>query len=99
MANMSASGQNVETLQRQERTVDGKPAQMIRIRYQDEAERPRLDRTTASSSKGPISEIYSVALKCASRATIVAHSSRQLRCTSWVRHGWKLGTSGVRQCS
>ncbi len=62
MANMQASGRNPATLQRQERTVAGLPAQMIRIRYHDEPSgRDWIEQLVFIA--GPEQEIYSVALK------------------------------------
>ena len=40
---MREGGQSFETLQRQERTVDDKPAQMLKVRYHEKA-------TTATGS-------------------------------------------------
>lgn len=58
------SGQNFETLQRQERTVDNKPAQMLKVQY--------VEKSTGHNwieemvfIEGPDNEIYSVALKSA----------------------------------
>lgn len=64
MAAMREAGQNFVTLQRQERTVDHKPAQMLKAKYRE--------KTTGHDwveemifIQGPENEIYSVALKCA----------------------------------
>lgn len=63
MASLREGGQNVETLQRQERSVDGKPAQMIKLRYREKADNSDwIEEVTFID--GPDSEIYSVALKC-----------------------------------
>ncbi len=62
MTNMKASGHDPATLQRQERTVAGLPAQMIRIRYHDEPSgRDWIEQLVFI--EGPAQEIYSVALK------------------------------------
>lgn len=56
-------GQAFETLQRQQRTVDHKPAQMLKVRYREKA----TDRDWVEEMvfiQGPDGEIYSVALKC-----------------------------------
>jgi hypothetical protein len=56
-------GQAFETLQRQQRTVDHKPAQMLKVRYREKA----TDRDWVEEMvfiQGPDREIYSVALKC-----------------------------------
>jgi hypothetical protein len=60
---MREGGQNFETLQRQQRTVDGKPAQMLKVRYREKA----TDRDWVEQLvfiQGPDYEMYSVALKC-----------------------------------
>jgi hypothetical protein len=62
MSNMKTSGHDPATLQRQERTVAGLPAQMIRIRYHDEESgRDWIEQLVFV--EGPDQEIYSVALK------------------------------------
>jgi len=61
---MREGGQAFETLQRQQRTVDHKPAQMLKVRYHETA----TDRDWVEQMvfiQGPDREIYSVALKCA----------------------------------
>jgi hypothetical protein len=60
---MREGGQAFETLQRQQRTVDHKPAQMLKVRYHEKA----TDRDWVEEMvfiEGPDREIYSVALKC-----------------------------------
>ena len=60
---MREGGQAFETLQRQQRTVDHKPAQMLKVRYHEKA----TDRDWVEEIvfiQGPEGEIYSVALKC-----------------------------------
>jgi hypothetical protein len=60
---MREGGQAFETLQRQQRTVDHKPAQMLKVRYHEKA----TDRDWVEELvfiQGPDGEIYSVALKC-----------------------------------
>lgn len=60
---MREGGQAFETLQRQQRTVDHKPAQMLKVRYREKA----TDRDWVEELvfiQGPDGEIYSVALKC-----------------------------------
>jgi len=57
-------GQDFETEQRQQRTVDKKPAQLLKVRYHENA----TDRDWVEEMAfidGPDGEIYSVALKCA----------------------------------
>ena len=64
MDSLREAGQNVETLQRQERTVDGMPAQMIKLRYHEKAgDRDWIEQIVFI--QGPAGELYSVALKCA----------------------------------
>jgi len=58
------SGQSFQTLQRQERTVDNKPAQMLKVQYLEKATgRNWIEEMVFI--EGPDNEIYSVALKCA----------------------------------
>ena len=57
-------GQNFETLQRQQLTVDHRPAQMLKVTYREKADgRDWIEEMVFI--EGPESEIYSVALKCA----------------------------------
>ncbi len=61
--NMREAGQNFETLQRQQRTVDHKPAQMLKVRYHEKAtDRDWIEQMVFI--QGPDGEMYSVALKC-----------------------------------
>jgi len=62
MGNMRASGHNPATMQRQERTVDGLPAQMIKVRYHDDQSRRDWIEQLVFV-EGPEQEIYSIALK------------------------------------
>jgi hypothetical protein len=58
------SGQSFETLQRQQRTVDHKPAQMLKVEYREKSTgRDWVEELVFI--EGPENEIYSVALKCA----------------------------------
>lgn len=58
------SGQSFETLQRQRRRVDGKPAQMLKLHYVDKSDaREWIEELVFV--EGPDAEIYSLALKCA----------------------------------
>ena len=60
---MREGGQTFETLQRQQRTVDHKPAQMLKVRYREKA----TDHDWVEEMvfiQGPDGEMYSVALKC-----------------------------------
>jgi hypothetical protein len=57
-------GQTFQTLQRQQRTVDNKPAQMLKVQYQDKSTGHDWIEELVFI-EGPDSEIYSIALKCA----------------------------------
>ena len=58
------SGQSFETLQRQQRTVDHKPAQLLKVQYREKSTgRDWIEELVFI--EGPDNEIYSVALKCA----------------------------------
>ncbi len=62
------SGQNFETLERQRRRVDGKPAQMLKLHYVDKSDgREWIEELVFV--EGPDAEIYSLALKCAPTST------------------------------
>jgi len=57
------NGQDFETLQRQERTVDHKPSEMLKVRYHEKSNaRDWIEEMYFI--EGPENEIYSVALKC-----------------------------------
>lgn len=63
-AAMREAGQNFVTLQRQERSVDHKPAQLLKVQYKEKASgRDWIEELVFI--EGPENEIYSVALKCA----------------------------------
>jgi hypothetical protein len=63
-AGMRDAGVNFQTLQRQQRTVDAKPAEMLKAQYRDkETGRDWIEELVFI--EGPDNEIYSVALKCA----------------------------------
>jgi hypothetical protein len=63
VAGVRESGQDFETLQRQQRTVDGKPAQLVKVHYADKTNgREWIEELVFV--EGPDAEIYSVALKC-----------------------------------
>ena len=63
-AGMRDAGQNFQTLQRQQRTVDAKPAEMLKAQYRDkETGRDWVEELVFI--QGPDNEIYSVALKSA----------------------------------
>ena len=61
---MREAGQNFVTLQRGERTIDHKPAQLLKVQYKEKASgRDWIEELVFI--EGPEGEIYSVALKCA----------------------------------
>jgi hypothetical protein len=61
---MREAGQNFVTLQRQERSVDHKPAQLLKVQYKEKTSgRDWIEELVFI--EGPENEIYSVALKCA----------------------------------
>jgi hypothetical protein len=61
---MRDAGQNFSTLQRQSRTVDHKPAEMLKAQYREKSTgRDWIEELVFI--EGPDDEIYSVALKCA----------------------------------
>jgi hypothetical protein len=61
---MREAGQNFVTLQRQERTIDHKPAQLLKVQYKEKTSgRDWIEELVFI--EGPGNGIYSVALKCA----------------------------------
>jgi len=57
------TGQDFETVQRQQRTVDAKPAELLKVRYREKSSgRDWIEEMVFI--EGPDNEIYSVALKC-----------------------------------
>jgi|SRR5271169_2159929 len=62
VSSVRESGQNFETLQRQRRTVDGKPAELVKLHYIEKST-GRVWIEQLIFVEGPESEIYSVALK------------------------------------
>ncbi|MGA9564673.1 MAG: hypothetical protein WBS19_04035 [Candidatus Korobacteraceae bacterium] len=58
------SGQGLETMQRQQRRVDEKPAELLKVRYTDKNSGQKWVEELVFI-EGPDSEIYSVGLKCA----------------------------------
>lgn len=63
-AGMRDAGQNFQTLQRQQRTVNGKPAELLKAQYREKSSgRDWVEEIVFI--EGPDSEIYSVALKSA----------------------------------
>jgi hypothetical protein len=84
MTSLREDGHSPETLQRQQRIVDSKPAQMLKIRYHDK----KTDRDWIEELvfiEGPDSEIYSVALKCSPQS-----ADRLQPAFAAVLESWKL---------
>jgi hypothetical protein len=64
VSSVRESGQNFDTVQRQQRTVDGNPAQVVKLHYVDKSSgREWIEELVFV--EGPDSEIYSAGLKCA----------------------------------
>jgi PsbP len=62
MANMRAAGRNPQTLERQQRTINGVPAEILELRYRDdETQRDWVEEL--AFIEGPDQDIYSLALK------------------------------------
>jgi hypothetical protein len=64
VSSVRESGQNFDTVQRQQRTVDGNPAQVVTLRYVDKSSGHEWIEELVFV-EGPYSEIYSAGLKCA----------------------------------
>jgi hypothetical protein len=78
------SGQDFRTLQRQERTVDHQPAQMLKVSYHEKANAHDWIEEMFFI-EGPGNEIYSVALKCSPQ-----NLARLEPALSGVLAGWTL---------
>lgn len=63
MVSLHEEGQSVVTLRRQQRSVDGQPAQLLKVGYHQKTNDHDWIEQLAFI-EGPQSEIYSVALKC-----------------------------------
>ena len=64
VSSVRESGQNFDTVQRQQRMVDGNPAQVVKLHYVDKSSsREWIEELVFV--EGPDSEIYSAGLKCA----------------------------------
>ncbi len=84
MASLREEGQNLETLQRQVRTIDGQPAQLLTVRYREKAsDREWIEKL--AFIQGSAGEIYSVALKCSPQSL-----ARLEPALSSVLQSWKL---------
>jgi len=64
VSSVRKSGQSFETLQRQQRTVNGKPAELVKLHYTEQSNGHEWVEELVFI-EGPDSEIYSVALKTA----------------------------------
>jgi len=64
VSSVRKSGQSFETVQRQQRTVNGKPAELVKLRYTEQGTAREWVEDLVFI-EGPDSEIYSVALKTA----------------------------------
>jgi len=63
VSSVRESGQNFDTVQRQQRTVDGNPAQILKLHYVDKSSGHEWIEELVFVA-GPDSEIYSAGLKC-----------------------------------
>ena len=63
VSSVRESGQNFDTVQRQQRTVDGNPAQVVTLHYVDKSSNHEWIEELVFV-EGPASEIYSAGLKC-----------------------------------
>ena len=64
ISSVRESGQNFDTIERQHRTVDGNPAQVVKLHYVDKSTSHEWTEELVFV-EGPESEIYSAGLKCA----------------------------------
>jgi hypothetical protein len=75
-------GQDFETVQRQQRTVDHKPAELLKVRYQDKKTgREWIEEMVFV--EGPDNEIYSVALKSSPQDVSKLEASFNQLLASW----------------
>lgn len=80
---MREAGQSFVTLQRGERTIDHKPAQLLKVQYKEKASgRDWIEELVFI--EGPESEIYSVALKCAPRNVAKLEPAFAAVLRSWI---------------
>lgn len=87
-AGLREGGQAFETLQRQRRIVDGKPAQMLKVRYHEKSNNGDWVEEIVFI-QGPDNEIYSVALKCSP-----VNLARREFSFNAVLRSWRLPESG-----
>jgi hypothetical protein len=84
VSSVRESGQNFDTVQRQQRTVDGNPAQVVQLHYVEKSNaREWIEELVFV--EGPDSEIYSAGLKCAPESL-----SRMEPLFSRIVDSWKL---------
>jgi hypothetical protein len=82
MSGVREGGQSIETLERQRRRVDGKPAQMVKLHYAEKASgREWIEELVFV--EGPDAEIYSLALKSAPSSTVRIEPAFSLIVDSW----------------
>lgn len=76
------NGQSFETLERQRRRVDGKPAQLVKFHYIEKASgREWIEELVFI--EGPDAEVYSVALKCAPTSMVRMEPLFSRMLSSW----------------
>jgi hypothetical protein len=81
-AGLREGGQNFQTLQRRELTVDHKPAQMLKVSYHEKAnDRDWIEELVFI--EGPDNEIYSMALKCAPQNLLRLEAALKSILASW----------------
>ena len=84
ISSVRATGQNFDTVERQQRSVDGNPAQGVKLHYVDQASgREWIEELVFV--QGPDSEIYSAGLKCAPESL-----ARMEPLVSRIVDSWKL---------
>ncbi len=83
VSDVRASGQSFETLERQRRRVDGKPAQLLKLHYVEKgSSREWIEELIFV--EGPDAEIYSVALKCAPSSMVRIEPVFSRLVNSWI---------------
>jgi hypothetical protein len=92
VAGVRQSGQTFETEQRQQRTVTGNPAEMVKLRYTEQATGHAWTEELVFI-EGPDSAIYSVAMKCATAAL-----PRMEPLFARIVDSWSVGEPGSGDC-
>jgi len=82
--------QSFETLQRQERTIDHKPAQMLKVRYREKADGHDWIEQIIFI-EGPHNEIYSVVLKCSPQDLVRLEPTLREVLAGWTLEGQASG--------